>query len=268
MNVIGWLSEQMGDAISTVAIASVAGDYGLDSHEGAILAADALGLEVVYEGRGAIDAADEATLTEVANNIVASGADLVWVTTGPAAYGSIFGQALQQGFTAVWTGAAPSYNPAFIAPDSVIKDAIAAMTYWGTYYSVWSQDAPGVTEAKELLEAAGVTQPVSAYLEGFVEATIMHAALEAAYNAGDMTQAGVLAAAKSLDNVTFDGLAPDETFVGTSNEQVQRSTLIWRPDPEGLASGANAGEVVEEAAYTADIAAAYQFDEACYLFGS
>jgi hypothetical protein len=83
-----------------------------------------------------------------------------------------------------------------------------------------------------------------------------------------MTQAGVLAAAKSLDNVTFDGLAPDETFVGTSNEQVQRSTLIWRPDPEGLASGANAGEVVEEAAYTADIAAAYQFDEACYLFGS
>ena len=264
MNVIGWLSDQMGDAISTVAIASMAGDYGLDSHAGAKLAADALGLEVVYEGEGAIDVADEATLTAVSNEIVASGADLVWVTTTPTAFSTIFGGAIAQGFQAIWSGAAPSYNPAFIAPESPIKDAIAAMTYWGSYYSVWSHDEPGVTAAKDLLTAAGVTTPVSAYFEGFVEATIMHAALEAAYNAGDMTQAGVLAAAKSLDNVTFDGLGPDETYVGTPNEQVQRSTLIWSPDPEGLASGANAGEAVEQADYTADIAAAYEFNEACF----
>ncbi len=30
-----------------------------------------------------------------------------------------------------------------------------------------------------------------------------------AYENGDMTQAGVLAAAKSLENVDFNGLAPD-----------------------------------------------------------
>lgn len=268
-NVIGWLTDQMGDAISTVAIASMPGDYGLDSHAGAKLAADALGLEVVYEGQGEIDVSDEASLAEVSNAIVASDADLVWVTTTPTAWSQIFGQAIAQGFQAVWSGAAPSYNPAFIAPDSAIKDAIAAMTYWGSYYSVWAHDAPGVTAAKELLAAANPDLvPVSAYFEGFVEAQIMHQALQAAYDAGDMTQAGVLAAAKTLDNVTFDGLAPDETFVGTSNEQVQRSTMIWRPDPEGLASGANAGEAVEEAAYTADIAAAYEFNEACYLLGS
>src|SRR5919106_3490030 len=206
MNVLGYLKEQMPD-LATVAIASNPGDYGLDSHEGALLAAEALGLEVVYEAPGAINAADEATLTEVANGIVGSGADVAYVTTSPGAFSSIFGQALAAGYQGIWTGAGPSYNPAFIAPDSPIKDAIAAQTYWSGYYGLWGQDTPGVQEATQLLMDSGrVEQPISAYFEGFVEAQIMHAALEAAHAAGDMTQAGVLAAAKTLENVTFDGL--------------------------------------------------------------
>ncbi|HWB89881.1 MAG TPA: ABC transporter substrate-binding protein [Acidimicrobiia bacterium] len=261
MNVIGYLAENQD--ISTIAIASMAGDYGLDSHAGARLAAEAAGLEIVYEGEGAINVADEATLTEVANDIVASGADLVYVTTTPTAFSSIFGQALAGGFQAIWSGAGPSYNPAFIAPDSPIKDAIAASTFWSSYYSLWGQDE--TADAVQLLTDGGVTQPVSAYMEGFVEAQIMHAALQAAYDAGDMTQAGVLAAAKTLENVTFDGLGPDESYVGESNEQVQRaSATIWQPDPEGLASGENAGESVLETNYTSSIAEAYEFTTACY----
>ena len=270
MNIMGYLSDQMGDSISTVAIASQPGDYGLDGVEGARLAAEALGLEVVYDGAGAINPLPEgeATLTEVANGIVASGADLVYVVTGPTAYSSIFGQALAQGFEAVWSGGGPSYNPAFIAPDSPIKDAIAASTYWSSYYSLWGMDTPGVQEATQLLMDSGrVDQPISAYFEGFVEAQMMHAALEAAYAAGDMTQGGVLAAAKSLENVSFNGLAPDETFVGEPSDQVQRlSATIWQPDPEALASGASAGESVLETDYVHPITEAYEFTEACYAF--
>lgn len=268
MNVIDYLKSQMPD-IATIAIASNPGDYGLDSHNGAVLAAEALGIEVVYEGAGAINAADEATLTEVANGIVNSGADLAYVTTSPGAFSSIFGQALAAGYQAVWSGSAPSYNPAFIGPDSAIRDAIAAQTFWSYPYAPWSDTSPGAEEAKQLLMDSGrVDQPISAYFEGVIEAKIMHAALEAAYNAGDMTQAGVLAAAKTLENVSFDGLAPDETYVGSADEQVQRQGYIWQPDPEGLASGENAGEEVLEALYTSDTAAAYEFSEACYQFGS
>jgi ABC-type branched-subunit amino acid transport system substrate-binding protein len=264
MNVIGYLAEQMGDGISTIAIASMAGDYGLDSHAGARLAAEAAGLEIVYEGEGAINVADEATLTEVANDIAASGADLAYVTTTPTAFSAIFGQALAQGYEAIWSGAGPSYNPAFIAPDSPIKDAIAAMTYWSSYYSLWGQDETAAA-TQLLLDSGRVEQPISAYFEGFVEAQIMHAALQAAYDAGDLTQAGVLNAAKSLDNVTFEGLGPDETFVGETNDQVQRaSATIWQPDPEALASGESAGESVLETNYTSSIAEAYEFTEACY----
>jgi ABC-type branched-subunit amino acid transport system substrate-binding protein len=267
MNVIGWLKSQMAD-IQTIAIATNAGDYGLDSYAGAVAAADALGLEVVYEGAGVINAADEATLTETSNAIVTSGADLVWVTTSPGAFGSIFGGALAQGFQAVWSGAGPSYNPAFIAPDSAIKDAIAGMTYWGGYYAQWADQSAGVQEAVGLLTDSGVTQPVSAYLEGFVEARIMHAVLEAAYEAGDMTQKGVLAAAKTIENLDLNGLGPNETYVGDPNDQVQRAGYIWKPDPEGLASGANAGEETLETNYTSDVAANYQFDGACYVLES
>ena len=45
---------------------------------------------------------------------------------------------------------------------------------------------------------------------------------------------------------------------------MQRSSLIFQPDPEGLASGESAGETVLEAEYTSDIAANYEFTEACY----
>lgn len=266
MNVIGWLSDQMGDGIQTIAIASMAGDYGLDSYAGAKIAAEELGLDIVYEGEGAINVADEATLTEVANGIVGSGADLVWVTTTPTAFSSIFGQALAQGFTATWSGAGPSYNPAFIAPDSAIKDAIASQTYWSAYYGVWAQDTPGLNEAKALVDEAGVlASPVSAIFEGFVEARILHQALEAAYAAGDLTQAGVLAAAKSLESVDMNGLGPDEVFTGASNDQVQRTSFsIWKPDPEGLASGANAGELPQAENYSHPITESYQFDATCY----
>lgn len=266
MNIFGYLTDMMGDGLTTVAIASNPGDYGLDSFNGAKLAAEALGLEIVYEAEGAINAADEATLTEVANGIAGSGADFAFVTTSPGAYSSIFGQALAQGYQGVWSGAGPSYNPAFIAPDSPIKDAIAASTYWSSYYGLWGMDTPGIAEATQLLTDSGrVEQPISAYFEGFVEASILHAALQQAYDNGDMTQAGVLAAGKSLEEVDMNGLGPNEVYVGSNNDQVQRaSATIWRPDPEALASGASAGEEVLETDYSNAITEAFEFNEACY----
>ena len=85
MNMIEYLTLQAPDA-TTIAIASSPGDYGEDSNAGARLAAEALGLEIVYDGTGLINQADEATLTEVAGGIASSGAELVWVTTSPTPF--------------------------------------------------------------------------------------------------------------------------------------------------------------------------------------
>jgi ABC-type branched-subunit amino acid transport system substrate-binding protein len=266
-NLIGYLTETMGDDVNTIAIVTFPGDYGLDGAIGAVQAAEAAGLEVVYDGSGTIIPGDESTETEAANAIVASGADVVYLVTNPTATASIFGQAIAQGYQGIWTGANPSWNPALLG--SPIGEALAASSIWSSYTNVWSSDAPGVTEAKALAEAAGVLErPTSAIFEGFVEAIIMHAALEAAYEAGDLTQAGVLAAAKSLEEVDFNGLAPNESYVGTPNEQLQRTSIIFEPDLEGFLSGESAGESVLEGDYTSQITEAYDFTGACFVLES
>ncbi len=264
-NTIGYLKEVAKPDGATIAIASVPGDYGQDSAAGAKLAAEALGLEVVYDGEGAIIPTDEATLTAVADGIVSSGADYVWVATTPSTMSSIFGQALAKGFTtATWSGPSPSWNPAFVAPDSPIKDAFTAMFIGGTYTSNWASDA--FAAQREAFLAAGAP-PVDYYIEGIVEASILHAALMKAYESGDMTRAGVLAAAKSLESVDFGGLAPSESYSGDPNDTIQRKGYIFQPDPEGLAAGTSGGTKLIESEYTSEIAAAFEFTGACYKLG-
>jgi ABC-type branched-subunit amino acid transport system substrate-binding protein len=120
MSLVEYMAEQSG-VDATIAIASSPGDYGEDSNAGAVMVAEALGLEVVYDGTGVIVATDPATLAEVAGGIAGSAADLVWVTTDPTSFGGIYGQALAAGFSgALWSGAGPSWNPALVAPDSPI----------------------------------------------------------------------------------------------------------------------------------------------------
>lgn len=261
-NTIGYITEEALEGASTIAIASVPGDYGLDSAEGAKMAAAAAGLEIVYDGAGGIIPTDETTLTAVASGIVDSGADIVWVATTPSTMSSIFGQALAAGFTsAVWSGPSPSFNPAFVAPDSPIKDAFTAAYIGGTYTAAWGDVDQ---RFRDLLEGLPVSDY---YFEGIVEAQIVEAALRAAYDSGDMTRAGVLAAGKSLGTVDFDGVAPAETYAGEANDRLQRVGYIFKPDPEGLAAGTSGGRVDIASEYTSSLAANLEFTGACYVLG-
>lgn len=265
-NVIQWLTEQMPD-ISTMAIATLPGDYGLDGAAGAELAANALGIDIVLDLRGQIT--DAASIVAAGDQIAETNPDLVWITTFGAATGGVIGQALAGGYTGIWGAQGPSFDPSLIAADSPIKDAVAASMYFGFYIEGWSGTSAGTEAAKQmLLDSGRDITPFDYYLEGFVEAQMLHRALEIAYDNGDMTQAGVLAAAKSIDSLDFDGLAPAETYVGTANEQLQRQTWIMRPDPEGLAAGESGGSQIAEAGYTGSVVEGLDFQGACYVLGS
>ncbi len=262
MNTIGYLKEVDNAEAATIAIASLPGDYGLDSAAGAQLAAEALGLTVVDAGIGGINPADETTLTAVADAIVAADPDIVWVATTPSTFSSIYGQALAKGLETRWSGPSPSWNPAFVAPDSPIKDAIARDFIGGLPTTNWTADA--MATLRDAFTDAGAPA-TDYYAEGVVEASIVHQALLQAYENGDLTRAGVLAAAKSLDDVDFGGLAPTESYVGADNDRLQRKGYIFQPDPAGLADGSSAGSILLESEYTSAIAAAYEFTGACYV---
>lgn len=258
MNAIDYISNDIGGA-STIAIASVPGDFGLDGAAGAALAAEALGLEVVYDGTGVAIPGDETSLTEVANGIAASGADIVFLSGPPTAvFQPVFDAAVNQGFEAKWTGTSPSWSPAFLAGDTAAE--IIRDVYISTYVDVWGGESAGTQEFTALVQELRPDAPaLNYYNEGYVEAKILHEVLLRAYDNGDMTRAGVLAAAKSLENVEFDGLAPAETYVGSPNEQLQRLTVMQRPDPEAPAFSSTI-----DPGYTADIVADFNFEGACY----
>lgn len=260
MNSIDYIVNNRGG--TTIAIASLPGDYGLDSASGAAKAAAALGLDVVYDGSGSIIPGED--LKPIADEIVASGADIAFITATPGTFSEIYGQAIAQGYEATWSGALPSWNPAYIAPDSAIKDAIERDWVSSGYISLWS--SPRAANMRDLILAYDPDAvPHDYYGEGIVEATILHQALERAYENGDMTQGGVLAAAKSLESVDFGDFAPSENYAAAdANEGLQRtSAVIFKPSQADLAAGGTGTEVLAED-FVSDTARDYDFTAACY----
>lgn len=262
-NVLEWMDSNIQE-LSTMAIVTLPGDYGLDGAAGAELAAEALGIEIVLDLRGQIT--DAASIASAGDQIADMDPDVVWLTTFGGATSGVIGQALAGGYDGLWGAQGPSFSPDLIAPDSALRDAVAATMTFGFYLEGWSGDSPGTQEAKDLMAASGREfSPLDYYLEGFLEAQMVHRILELAYENGDMTQAGVLAAAKSIENLDFDGLGPAESYVGDPNEQLQRQTWIMQPDPEGLAAGETGGSVVVEAGYTGSVVENFDFQGACFV---
>ena len=254
------VAQENGIANPTMAIASIPGDFGLDAMAGALIAANELGIDVVSDGSGTIVPGQDQT--PVADAIVGSGADIVYVTATPGLFGEVYGGVVAQGYQALWSGAGPSYNPVFL--DGALADAVQRDFYGSFYLSPWGSDSAGMQELMALFAAANPDAPATDYYgEGFVEAKIMHEALLKAYENGDMTQAGVLAAAKSLESVSFNGLAPTESYAGEPNDIVQREIIVFRPDGDARAAGGTGTNLIE-AAYTGSVAANYQFDGACF----
>ena len=260
MNVIEYMVNESGIDSPTIAISSIPGDYGLDASAGAKLAAEALGLDIVYDGAGAVIPGDETSYIDVGNAIAAADPDIVYHTGIPwVDWPKVYDQAvITNGLEALWSGAAPSWSPTYVGPDSTISEEITRDFYWGFPYLNWDGDSEGNQNVRDLMTAAGAP-PSDFYAEGFAEGLVMLQALNIAYENGDMTQAGVLAAAKSIESVDYQGLAPADNYVGEPNDAVQRVVHMMRPDPTS-----ETGSMLVEADYTSPTAAAFEFTGACF----
>jgi len=264
MNLLDYITTNVTDADATVAIASLPGDYGLDSAAGAALAANTLGLEVVADLSGKIIPGED--MKPIADEIVASGADIVFITTEPnLTFPAIYQAAIAQGYEAVWTGAYPTYSSQFLVSDfatEIERDWIGF-----AYLEPWGGESAGAQAVRDLMATYRPDlAPFDYYGEGVIEGRIIEAGLRAAYDNGDMTQAGVLAAVKSFTNLEFDGLAPPESYEGPANDQLQRVGHIVAPRLADLEAGGS-GSVVLESNYMGPTAEAYVFTEACFSLG-
>ncbi len=269
MNGVEFLTEE-NDA-QTLAIISFPGEYGEDGAVGAEIAAAELGLEVVYDGRGAVvPGADQ---TPVVTSLVEANPDIVWATLNPTTFAEVFGAAVAQGLEAQWSGSAPTFNFQLLGTD--LGPAAEQFFTFSTYTALWDvDDTPGMREVVEGMRSKRPEAPVSdVYIRGWIEAMTAHQILEQAARNGDMTRAGVVEAARQIE-VDYKGLSPNQVFAGEPNERAVRESYLYSIDldlftPQLTVSdeGAGTGFVLERGPYVGSVAENFQFDEACFIAG-
>ncbi|HUF97015.1 MAG TPA: ABC transporter substrate-binding protein [Ilumatobacter sp.] len=271
MNGLEWLN--VNRDVQTVAIAGFPGEYGGDGSAGAVLAAEALGLEVVYDGSGLVTppTADnpDPDQSGVISEIVSSGADAVWTTINPATLGKIMGGAAAQGYTGLWSGNSPSYSFKMLG-NPQLAPLLDQYYIQSTYIVTFGTDVPGMAQLVEEMTAGRPDLPVSdVYVLSYTEGKIAEAILQAASDAGDLSRAGILEAAKTV-SVDFEGLAPNQTWEGDPNDFVVRESYIYDVDlasyiPTNLDDPTGkTGSVLLDGPYVSEIAANFDFTEPCY----
>ena len=270
LNGIEWLHENRD--VQTVALISFPGEYGGDGDAGARRAIEELGLELVYDGGGQVTPPSAESpnpdQSGIISQIVASDADLVWTTINHTTLAAVMGGAIGQGFDGLWSGNSPSYSFKLLGTE--LAPLLDQYYIASTYIATWGTDVPGMANVVDEMTAAQPDLPVSdVYIIGWTEAQIAHAILNQAAANGDMTRAGIVAAANEV-SVDFGGLAPAQTWAGEPNDFIVRESYMYDVtlDAYNAATlgegGGSTGWELLEGPYTGELATAYTYEGPCY----
>ena len=266
INGVEWLSTQVDEP--KLAILGRPGEYGEDGSAGAKIAAEELGIEIVYDGTGAVAGDDRA---DVISELVGSGANIVWATLTPGELLDIFGNAMVQGFEATWSGNSPS----FIYPVMMTSDFAQEFDeyyFHSAFNAPWG--APGTEVIVEEMTARRPGLNISdRYTIGWIEGMIAERLIKAAIGSGDITREKMVAIATSGLEVDFKGLSAPQSWPNDYNEALVRSTWIFDVDAEAFNiipmseatpdNPGSSGLIPLERDYAGSVAADYVFDGPC-----
>ena len=115
---------------------------------------------------------------------------------------------------------------------------------------------------REAITATGVDTGNDGYTAGWAWSYPLLAALEGAYESGDLTRAGVRAAVGSLDAVDYEGMLPAEAgnFTGDPADQFFRQTVISEVNAE-----ADSGVSLLQDFFEGPTVGQFEFAEPCYV---
>ncbi len=259
MNGVDYLANALGG--TTLAIVSFPGDYGEDGALGAKMAADALGIEVVYDGQAAvIPGADQ---TPVITEIVASGADIVWTTVNPTTLAELMGGVAAAGQTPQWAGNGPSFSPL------LLNTALAPLLDTNyTHFSpnaAFGVDGDGAADIRAMMREFRPDAPhLSVYAISWIQGEIVRQTLEAAVENGHLTRAGIVEAAQSI---TYDmqGVIPNFSYAGDANDNLIRSSYVFDVTVDTFNADATVldddgeGITLVDPAYTSSVAEGFEY---------
>ncbi|HYH51800.1 MAG TPA: ABC transporter substrate-binding protein [Acidimicrobiia bacterium] len=251
----------------TVAIVSFPGEFGQDSARGAKLAAEGLGMRIVYDGEAKVVPPSPTNPNPdnsgIVSAIVGSRPDVVWVAVNPSTLPTLIGPAAAKGYRGLWAGAYGAYHEALLKSD--VKHIIDSSYFASSYTAELGVNVPGMAD---MIAAIRKSKPGArasdAYVLGWTEAHITDAILRKAAELGDLTRAGVLRAAFELDKVDFGGLAPRQTWKGDPNAYVVRETYVFKPKlalfKEGMIGEGRTGGELLKGPFASPITQSYDFN--------
>lgn len=271
MDLVGYMHDDQG--AQSIALVTFPGDYGQDAAAGVKMAADYYGMDIAYDGEATVIPGQDQT--PVVTEIVNSGADFVFATTNPSTFAEILGGAVQGGYQGLWTGSLPTYD--FRLLDTPVGPILDQAYFQSAYSATWGTDVAGMPGLQEAIIAADPERrPSDAFIIGWTESIAIRKVLETAIANGDLTRAGVVAAANSITDVDFDGLAPNQSYAGAPNDYVQRAIAIYRPSLDAYTAagaetqtvsqdgGGTTGSLLEKDFFVSDAAADFEFTAPCY----
>ncbi len=274
MNGVEWLKGMVESQGQEPALAIVGrpGEYGEDGSVGAKLAAEALGIPVVYDGTGAVAGDDR---TAIVAEVVGSGANMVWTTLTPGETLDVFGNSVSQGFRAYWSGNSPSFNYLFHMT-SDFNAQFDEFWFHSGYYAPWGTPGTGMDQIVAEMSARRPELNISdVYTVGWMEGLMAETLIRAAIDAGDMTRANMVAISQDPSfAVDFQGLSPNQSWPQDYNQAVVRESWMYDVTlsefniiPAGDAVAGNLGSTgmipTADSPFTGTLAASYEFDGPC-----
>lgn len=271
MNAVDWATvaiPAIGREFSTAGVAFIPNDYGLDYAAGVKIAAEANGITVAWE-QPVIPASSggDPTQTEAVTKIVGEPVDIVFLVTGPNETAAIVGGAAQQMGASVplFIGAGPSWNVALLASPAAPAFQ-SGIFFQSSFVAGWDYDSAGHAKLRAGVEAAGF--PANDFFAaGWVSQYGLKAALEAAYDIGDLTRLGIETAAFGLTEVDYEGMMPTRSFAGDPNDPAvyPRTSVIGKYSAEattGIETIQDAS-TSESGFFVGPTATDYTFSAAC-----
>ncbi len=202
------------------------------------------------------------------DGIVTAGADLVWVAVDPPALISLMSGAAARGVEAQWSGTTTSYSADLLGTE--IAPLLDLYYVASSRTAPWGWQAPGMSHLVDAMTAAQPDLPVSdGYVVGWTQAVLANAILERAAERGDLTRAGIVAAAAEV-TTDFGGLAPDQTWAGPPADAAVRATYLADVTLDGYNPGAlgegrgSTGSTPLAGPYVSDVAATPAAATACF----
>ena len=236
MNGIEWLHNNRD--VQTVAIISFPGEYGGDGDAGRTHGGRSARARDRVRRRRPGDAAvgrqpEPGLERRRSARSSTSNPDLVWATINPTTLGGDHGRRRRPGLHGPVVGqlADVQLQAARHRPGAAARPVLHRLD---VHRHVGRRRAGHGRGRRRDDGRPGPTWPSSdVYILGWTEAMITQAILEQAAANGDMTRAGIVAAANEV-TVDFNGLAPTQTWSGEPNDYIVRESYIYDVDLEAF----------------------------------